>query len=94
MVSRAMTDEDAAYAAAAWASGTSQTELARQFGYRQAALVSAAIRDFIDAYYPDPGARRRRGSVTAGVYNEERKLMVFDALAAYCATRSDAVVIV
>jgi hypothetical protein len=82
-----MTDNDAAYCAAAWASGTTQAELAWQFGYAHQVSISAAIRRFIDAYHP---RARRRHSITAKASREERKQLVFDALAVYCARRGEA----
>jgi hypothetical protein len=44
------TEEDAAYAAAAWASGSTQIEIARQFGQRRPAGVCIAIARFLERY--------------------------------------------
>jgi hypothetical protein len=84
-----MTHEDAAYAAAAWASGTTQTELAHQFGYAHPVSISTAIRRFINTWHPRVRRPRRR-TITASISREARKRLVLDALAAYCARRGDA----
>jgi hypothetical protein len=53
-VRRRWTDEDAAYAAAQWASGITQTEIARAFGYRNSAPICSRIAEFIAKYADEP----------------------------------------
>src|SRR4051812_47795307 len=45
--------KNAAYAAAQWASGLSQKEIAVSFGYGGAAPVCSAILRFLEVYLPD-----------------------------------------
>jgi hypothetical protein len=47
---RRFTEEDAAYAAAAWASGLTQREVARRFGYRNSTSICVFIGKFLDCY--------------------------------------------
>jgi hypothetical protein len=85
-----LTDEDAAYAAAAWASGVKQLEIARQFGKRTPAPVCIAIGQFLDRY---SGFRVRYS--TGGFRNSPcltdaaRKALVPQSLAAFKVARGD-----
>lgn len=46
-----ISDQGAAYCAAAWASGTTQKELARQFGYKKSSTICSAIMRFLFKYH-------------------------------------------
>jgi hypothetical protein len=87
------TEEDAAYAAAAWASGSTQIEIARQFGRRTSAPVCSAIGQFLDRYsgwhvrYSTAFyAERPHGRV---ITDAGRKALVPQALAAFKVARGD-----
>lgn len=90
------TDEERAYCAAAWASGTGQREIGRWFGYSSGAMISVAIGDFIEKYSPEVHARSveeriegtwRWKTVTRGKFGPDRKLLVKDALARFVKVR-------
>lgn len=77
-----LTTEDAAYAAASWASGTTQTVLARQFKVNGPSVISVAINKFLQAY-----ARHKPGRK-----NWARKELVPSAIAAFRSERDANVV--
>jgi len=68
-------DHDAAYCAAAWASGEKQRSLALTLGYNTAGIVSLAIAKFLDKY---SGLPRRMGFPE--LTGDERKTLVPAAL--------------
>lgn len=83
---------DAAYCAAAWASGEKQKDLAVLFGLRTPTMVSLAIRAFLNAYAADgvPPVTRylprgNRGDVMFDrcIYQDERKALIPGALARF-----------
>jgi hypothetical protein len=47
------TDEDAAYAAAQWASGISMTVIGHTFGYTSGSVINRRILGFIEKYVPE-----------------------------------------
>jgi len=83
---------DAAYCAAAWASGTKQKDLAALFGFKQSPPVCVAIREFLNAY-AEPAAMaehwQRRVHPTGDrlrdsfIYGNERKALIPGALARF-----------
>ena len=79
------TDEDAAYAAAQWASGIPQRDIGVVFGlsYRSAAsTISLRVRDFLSTYaVPD------YGFTIDQYYGDDRKELVRQALAVFVAQR-------
>jgi hypothetical protein len=85
-----LTEEDAAYAAAAWASGLTQRQIARQFGKRTSASICIAIGQFLDHY---SGVQVRYS--TGGFLNSPcltaaaRKALVPQSLAAFKVARGD-----
>ncbi len=78
-----MSEQDAAYCAAAWAGGTSQKELARQFGYKTAAPVCVAIERFVSKYGSSarPEYRVKHGTVLE--FGTARKALVPEAIKVY-----------
>ncbi len=72
-----MTDEDAAYCAAAWASGMSQKELAQIFGFKRPPSISAAIHRFVNWYFPSVNCPRRYPSETMENYEERDGKLVW-----------------
>ncbi len=79
----ALTDADAAYAAAAWASGETQKSIGATFGYSSGAAISVEVGRFIEKY----AGRRVIGTTEPnglrGIYGEDRKGLVRDALAGW-----------
>jgi hypothetical protein len=65
---RRLSMDDAAYCAAAWASGEQQKSLAATFGYKKPPPISIAIREFLDAYTPVEAVRE---AVFESVRNSE-----------------------
>jgi hypothetical protein len=91
-----LTTEDAAYCAAAWASGEKQKDLAPLFGLKTTTPISLAIRAFLNAYVaPDAlQATRYRPDTNRGdlmfdrcIYGDERKSLVPGALRAFQRSR-------
>jgi hypothetical protein len=82
---RRFTEEDAAYAAAAWASGLTQREVARQFGYRTSASICVFIGKFLDCYAPYPVRYGVNDPIDdyGLTYGEARKALVPQALKAF-----------
>lgn len=78
-----LSENDAAYCAAAWASGQTQKSLAATFGYKHSAPVCIAIGVFLDKY---SGRNVTDGSYYAGA--DGRKALVPAALAQFRATAS------
>ena len=78
-----ISEQDAAYCAAAWASGTTQKELARQFGYKKAPPVCVAIERFVSKYgsSASPGYRVEYGTIPE--FGVARKALVPEAIKVY-----------
>lgn len=83
---------DAAYCAAAWASGTKQKDLAGLFGLKTPVQICLAIREFLNTYAsPDAMAAhwQRRVHPTGDrlrdsfIYGNERKALIPGALARF-----------
>jgi len=76
------TEEDSAYAAAQWASGIKQSDIAKAFGHRNAAMVCMKIAEFL------------RDNTAADVWqthfypSERRQLLVKPALARFVQARN------
>lgn len=86
-----MTDEDAAYAAAQWASGIPQHEIALTFGYKGPSTICMAIERFLRKFTPTAVTNAEiyaTGKLVARV--EERRAMVPKALQAFKAQRESA----
>jgi hypothetical protein len=92
-----MTMEDAAYCAAAWASGEKQKSLAATFGMKSPVMICLAIREFL-AVYADPAAippppvcawlpPTGNTMIDARIYGPERKALVPYALRAFQRSR-------
>jgi hypothetical protein len=92
-----MTMEDAAYCAAAWASGEKQKDLAVLFGFKSPVPICVAIRAFLNAY-ASPEAMAllgvHRWAPPTGdilfdrlIYGDERKSLVPGALRAFQRSR-------
>jgi len=76
------TDEDAAYAAAQWASGILQRDIARVFGLNAPSMISLKVRRFLAKYaVPD------WGFTIDEYYGDDRKALVRQALAVFVAQR-------
>jgi hypothetical protein len=77
------TDEDAAYAAAQWASGILQRDIARVFGLNAPSMISLKVRRFLAQYaVPD------WGFTIDEYYGDDRKALVRQALAVFVAQRN------
>jgi len=77
------TDEDAAYAAAQWASGILQRDIAVVFGLNAPAMISLKVRRFLAKYaVPD------WGFTIDEYYGDDRKALVKQALAVFVAQRN------
>ncbi len=86
---RKWTDEDAAYAAAQWASGVSQKDIAAIFGYANTVMVNVAINRFLMRYNADAAVYvERRGKYMIKEYGEARKALVKPAIAHFRASRN------
>jgi hypothetical protein len=90
-----LTTEDAAYCAAAWASGEKQKSLAATFGLKTP-TICLAIRAFLNAYAaPDAlqmagyQPKERSGDILYDrcIYGDERKSLVPGALRAFQRSR-------
>lgn len=88
--------EDAAYCAAAWASGTRQKDLAALFGLKRSPSICVAIRQFLNAYADQTAmpTHWQRGIHPTGdwlragcVYGDARKALVAGALRAFQRSR-------
>jgi hypothetical protein len=81
------TDEDAAFAAAQWASGVTQKEISRIFGSPNRSFVCNRIRAFIEKYNDvyQPWSWGSWGGIEQG--GDRRKALVKRALASFVATR-------
>ena len=76
------TDEDAAYAAAQWASGILQRDIAVVFGLKAPSMISLKVRRFLAKYaVPD------WGFTIDEYYGDDRKALVRQALAVFVAQR-------
>jgi len=78
------TDEDAAYAAAQWASGILQRDIARVFGLKNGSpsMISLKVRRFLAKYaVPD------WGFTIDEYYGDDRKALVRQAIAVFVAQR-------
>jgi hypothetical protein len=78
------TDEDAAFAAAQWASGVKQKAIGKVFGYSGGSIVCVKIEAFL-AKYVDDVPRTAWGTVVNG---DQRKALVKQALAAFVKRRN------
>jgi hypothetical protein len=86
-----VTDEMAAYAAAAWASGVQQKEVAKQCGYGGPAPICSAIRAFLVKYHPEAACwpvRRYYGIEEIRVPQDGRKALIPAALDAFLQVRA------
>jgi len=76
------TDEDAAYAAAQWASGIPQREIGSVFGLKAPSMISLKVRRFLAKYaVPD------WGFTIDEYYGDDCKALVRQALAVFVAQR-------
>jgi hypothetical protein len=81
------TDEDAAFAAAQWASGVKQREIAVIFGYEGSPMIAVKIREFLTKYGALPVLWRDAEGNDRVATGHERKAVVRQALASFVATR-------
>lgn len=77
---------DAAYCAAAWASGETQKSLAETLGYKGSAPVCIAIGQFVDKYTRDIDLMDRYDGINLSAYGDERKGRALKALVRFKAT--------
>jgi hypothetical protein len=83
----AWTDEDRAYAAAQWASGVKQREIAAVFGYKGPAMVCVQIRNFMKKYSGLPVKWTDLSGDEFIAQGVERKAAVKQAIARFVAPR-------
>ena len=81
-----LSDEDAAYAAAQWASGIKQREIAHSFGYKGAAPICIAIEQFLRKFTPDAEINEYPRTLAKG--GAARRAMVLAALEQFKTRRS------
>ena len=87
-----LSDQDACYAAAAWASGTRQRELARQFGHFGSgggSMICLAIGRFVDKYSGVRVTYRPVGNGWTQTVGVARKALVRGAVENYLRLRGD-----
>lgn len=75
-MSKRISEHDAAYCAAAWASGEKLRSLAATFGYNTRGVISSAISGFLSEYSGN-------GRIGPHVIGNERKALVPAALARF-----------
>jgi hypothetical protein len=78
------TDEDAAFAAAQWASGVTQRDIGRMFKNANESTVCLWISRFIEKYHDDCPKTPWN---SLNVYGNDRKRLVKQALASFVAAR-------
>jgi len=84
---RKWTDENAAFAAAQWASGVSQKDIAAIFGCANTVMVNIAINRFLIRYTDAAVYVERRGKYMIKEYGSARKALVKPAIENFVAAR-------